>query len=132
MTEQTTDFSKIWSGLSPITREICQTIGPVPIGLGSFQEMFEGDSVTVLKELKDRGLIEERTLKEELEEKAKGITPHREKQLIQPVGPTPKLSDPEKTALSAKRALDEYDKSTLNEKRLKLTPNFGEFVDSQE
>ena len=80
MPEQIKDYSKIWSELSSETREICQLIGTAPIGLNNFELIVEEEkSKAVLTELKERGLIIERTYREELEEKAKKISEDRKK-----------------------------------------------------
>lgn len=130
MPEQAKDYSKIWSELSSETREICQLIGNAPTGLNNFELMVgEQETKAVLAELKERGLIFERTYREELEEKAKMISNERQKEMISPSGPIPALSKKEKNALDAIRSLKEQSEDSLNSMRLQLDHDFGEFVE---
>ena len=130
MPEQIKDYSKIWSELSSETREICQLIGTAPIGLNNFELIVEEEkSKAVLTELKERGLIIERTYREELEEKAKKISEDRKKEMTSPSGPIPSLTKTEKDALNAIGSLKEQSEQSLNSMRLQLDPDFGQFVE---
>ncbi|MEK7473045.1 MAG: hypothetical protein AAB625_03335 [Patescibacteria group bacterium] len=130
MPEQIKDYSKIWSELSSETREICQLIGTAPIGLNNFELIVEEEkSKAVLTELKERGLIIERTYREELEEKAKKILEDRKKEMTSPSGPIPSLTKTEKDALNAIGSLKEQSEQSLNSMRLQLDPDFGQFVE---
>ncbi len=129
MPEQIKDYTKTWSELSSQTKEICQLIGTAPIGLNNFELIVEEESKAVLIELKERGLILERTYREELEEKAKMISVERQQEMISPSGPIPALTKNEKDALEAIRTLKEQSEDSLNSMRLQLDHNFGEFVE---
>lgn len=73
MSENMFDKS-IWESLSSETQEICEMIGSAPIGFDTFNEIYEDLAEKALKELREKNLIEEMTLKEELERKTKGFS----------------------------------------------------------
>lgn len=121
----------IWESLSPETQEVCESIGGVPIGFNTFHEIYEDVAEKTLKELKEKGLIEEMTLQEELERKTKDFNEeeiHQKLIKIEFKG----ISKEEKEASDAFRRLRETNEEDLNSKRLCLKPEFGKFVDTLE
>lgn len=130
MTEPQRDYVQIWKELSPQTREICELIGSAPISLTSIGQFTdEKDLTTAMLELKQRGLVIERTYKEEPEGKSKMISEERKAQLTTPKGPIPPLTNDEHTALQAIDSLRTQDDESLNSRRVQLSKVFGEFVD---
>lgn len=128
MSEQKFDTS-VWESLSSETQEVCEMIGGVPIGFDTFHQIYEEVAEKALKELKEKNLIEEMTLKEELERKTKGFNEeeiHQKLIEIEFKG----ISTEEKDASDAFRRLRETSEEDLNSKRLCLTPEFGKFVDT--
>lgn len=130
MPEQVKNYTKTWSELSSQTKEVCELIGTAPTGLNNFELMVgEEESKAVLIELKERGLLIERTYREELEEKAGMISDERRKDMVSLRGPVPSLTKDERVALEAIGSLKEQSEKSLNSMRIQLDRNFGEFVE---
>ena len=130
MSENLFDKS-VWESLSPETREVCEMIGGVPIGFDTFHKIYDDVAEKALKELKEKDLIEEMTLREELERKTKGFDEQEIHQKLIQIDFNG-ISKEEKDASDAFRRLRETKEEDLNSKRLCLTPEFGKFIDTLE
>lgn len=120
----------IWDSLSQDTKEICESIGSVPIGLDTFNEMYDDIAEKALKELKEKGLVEEMTLEEELKRKTEGFNENQIRQrIVQPKFENFLLG--EKDALNAFDRLKSTSEDQLSSKRLRLTPSFGKFIENE-
>lgn len=129
MTESKFDES-VWERLSPVTREICQMIGGIPLSVDNFNQMYEEDAEVALKELREHSLADEMTFREELEQKTKGFSQEglmKKRTTLE----KQELSMQEKEAEVAFRILRDRDEVSLNSMRLRLKPDFAKFVETK-
>ena len=119
-TERKPDFrEKVWNRLSQATQEVCEVFGAVPFGKDELEEIAE-DPASVFDELSDYGLIETLNRRQILEENAIKISDERLESTVSQEGPTPPLTDEEKSSLRAIHSLREYQNNSS------LFPDFDE------